>query len=392
MSPLRNIPGPPLAKITSKWLTFNELAGNRSLVVAEAHKKYGSVIRLAPNELSFADHSCIKELYLRGSKFPKSRRYEGFASGTRASFDMTDIDQHRERRSLVRHVLAQSNIDECETLIADQVRKALLWIPQVKGQSVEVMLWLRRLMLDTAGGLFLGRSFDALENYEPPSFLGDLDDFFAITALRWFAPWILTIMSWLPSTSVQHFLGAQRRGYQYGRKAFDDYIKQYGRHSGRTDLLTKMVGTEDHTPMTDAEIADELGSLLVGATDTTVVVATWLLWELAQRPEWQIRIRQELRDNKIEFIKGVPRYKSIASLPVLNGFVMESMRMHPAQSIGLPRIARTDDASIGGVKVPAGVCIYVNSLYPIVQLTSLDDGLYPKPSSSARSRDLPISQ
>lgn len=270
---------------------------------------------------------------------------------------MTDRDQHRERRSLVRHVLAQSNIDDCETLIADQVRQSLLWIPRVKGQSVEVMLWLRRLMLDTAGGLFLGRSFNALQNYEPPPFLEDLDNFFAITALRWFAPWMLTIMSWLPSTSVQHFLGAQRRGYQYGRKAFDDYIKQYGRHSGRMDLLTKMVGTEDHTPMTDAEIADELGSLLVGATDTTVVVATWLLWELAQRPEWQIRIRQELRENKIDFIKGVPRYKSIASLPVLDGFVMESMRMHPAQSIGLPRVARTDDASVGGVKVPAGVCI-----------------------------------
>ena len=90
---------------------------------------------------------------MAGSKFPKSRRYVGFASGTRASFDMTDKDQHRERRNLVRHVLAQSNIDECEQLIAGQVRKSLYWIPRVKGQSVEIMLWLRRLMLDTAGEL-----------------------------------------------------------------------------------------------------------------------------------------------------------------------------------------------------------------------------------------------
>ena len=37
---------------------------------------------------------------------------------------MTDKDQHRERLNLVRHVLAQSNIDECEVLFADQVRKA----------------------------------------------------------------------------------------------------------------------------------------------------------------------------------------------------------------------------------------------------------------------------
>ena len=367
-SPLRNIPGPPLAKITSKWLTFNELAGNRSLVVAKAHEKYGPVIRLAPDELSFSDRSCIKELYLQGSKFPKAGRYAGFASGTRASFDMTDKDQHRERRNLVRHVLAQSNIDECEGLIADQVRKSLHWIPRVKGQSLEVMLWLRRLMLDTAGGLFLGRSFKALENYEPPKFLGDLDDFFAIAALRWFAPWILAILSILPFSAVQHFLGAQHRSYEYGRKAFDEYIVQNGRHSGRIDLLTKMVATQvdstgDNKSMTDAQIADELGSLLVGATDTTVVVATWMLWELAQRPGWQKRIRQELRENKVQFIEGVPRYKSVKSLPVLDGFVMESMRMHPAQSIGLQRVARTSDASLGGIRVPAGVSMPISCKY-----------------------------
>ena len=81
-------------------------------------------------------------------------------------------------------------------------------------------------MLDTAGGSFLGRSFGALENYETPVFLGDLDDFFAIVALRWFAPWSLTIRSCLPFPSVQRFLGAQRRGYEYGRNAFNDYLVQ----------------------------------------------------------------------------------------------------------------------------------------------------------------------
>ena len=150
-SPLRDIPGPFLARITTKWLTLNEISGNRSLVVAQAHEKYGPVIRIAPNELSFADRSCIKDIYFQASKFPKSHRYEGFSSGTRASFDMTDREQHRERRNLVRHVLAQSHIDESEPLIADQIRNALKWINESQGNSLECMLWLRRIMLDTAG-------------------------------------------------------------------------------------------------------------------------------------------------------------------------------------------------------------------------------------------------
>lgn len=107
--------------------------------------------------------------------------------------------------------------------------------------------------------------------------------------------------------------------------------------------------------MTDEEIVDELGSLLVGATDTTVTVATWMLWELAKHPEWQQHVRQELRDQEIGFIEGVPTAKSIASLPVLDGVVTESMRLHPAQAIGLPRVARDDGNSIGGLPIPAGV-------------------------------------
>lgn len=121
------------------------------MLVEKVHRKYGPVVRLAPNELSFSDRSCIKEIYFQGSKFPKSRRYEGFASTTRASFDMTDKDEHRQRRNLVRHVLAQSNIDNAGPLIADQVRKSLAWVQRSEGDSLEIMLWMRRVMLDTAG-------------------------------------------------------------------------------------------------------------------------------------------------------------------------------------------------------------------------------------------------
>ena len=158
--------------------------------------------------------------------------------------------------------------------------------------------------------------------------------------------------------SVQHFLGAQKRSYEFGRRAFQEYVDQYGRYSGRIDLLTKMVGTPESAPMSDEEISDELGSLLVGATDTTVVVSTWMLWELAQRPEWQARIRDELRSRKVEFVNGVPPYKQIKSLSVLHGFVMESMRLHPAQSIGLPRVAGTSETTLGGISVPSGVRLF----------------------------------
>ncbi|KAL8715282.1 MAG: hypothetical protein Q9220_001240 [cf. Caloplaca sp. 1 TL-2023] len=297
--PLRNVPGPFLARLTSKWMTINELKGHRSLLVVQAHERYGPVVRLGPNELSFSNRSCLKELYLKGSKFPKSGRYDGFALSERASFDMTDPDQNRERRHLVRHVLASSHIDQAEPMIADQVRKCVKWVKRSQGQSVEVMLLLRRLMLDTAGALFLGAQFGALETEEPPKYLDDLDDYFTLSAIRWNAPWMLTVLRVLPFQAIQHFLGAQQRAMEYGRRSFAKYIDQFGRFSGRRDLLTKMVGLKNMgAPMTDEEIVAELSSLLVGATDTTVTVATWMLWELAKHQEWQQRVRKEFRNSQ----------------------------------------------------------------------------------------------
>lgn len=88
--------------------------------------------------------------------------------------------------------------------------------------------------------------------------------------------------------------------------------------------------------------------------------------ELALHPEWQAKMRAELRANKIGFQDGVPAYRDISSLTTLHGFVMESMRLHPAQSIGLPRVAGTDGMSVGGFAVPAGVrsLPFANSPFP----------------------------
>lgn len=66
---------------------------------------------------------------------------------------MTDTSESRERRHLTRHVLAPSNVDEAEPLIGGAVRKSLRWVrrAQEEGKSLDVMLWMRRIMLDTGG-------------------------------------------------------------------------------------------------------------------------------------------------------------------------------------------------------------------------------------------------
>lgn len=70
-SPLRNIPGPFLAKWTNLWRVFNLLVGNPQQTQKQLHDKYGSVVRLGPNFVTLSDPRLIKVVYDARGKFLK---------------------------------------------------------------------------------------------------------------------------------------------------------------------------------------------------------------------------------------------------------------------------------------------------------------------------------
>lgn len=56
---------------------------------------------------------------------------------------------------------------------------------------------------------------------------------------------------------------------QHGADAFRQYIEQYGRDSGRRDLLTKILSAKPDTgvrPLTDLEVSLEIGNLVFAGT------------------------------------------------------------------------------------------------------------------------------
>jgi hypothetical protein len=91
LSPLRHVPGPFLAK-TSKWLSYHDLAGSRAATLHGVHNKFGTIIHIAPDELSFSDSAIIKETY-------------------------------SQRRKLLGNAFTKSSILPSEPLVAEQIRE-----------------------------------------------------------------------------------------------------------------------------------------------------------------------------------------------------------------------------------------------------------------------------
>lgn len=61
--PLRNVPGPFAAKLTELWRTRKYFQGNWHNDILDLHRKYGPVVRIAPNEVAFVDKEALIKVY-----------------------------------------------------------------------------------------------------------------------------------------------------------------------------------------------------------------------------------------------------------------------------------------------------------------------------------------
>lgn len=83
---IRDIPGPWLAKFSDAWLGYWAASGKRSEHVHGVHRKYGNVVRLAPNHISIADSDALQVVYGHGTGTLKSNFYDAYVYNQGRSF------------------------------------------------------------------------------------------------------------------------------------------------------------------------------------------------------------------------------------------------------------------------------------------------------------------
>ncbi|KAJ9663932.1 hypothetical protein H2201_005414 [Coniosporium apollinis] len=308
LSPLRHIPGPLLARLTSKWLILVDLAGHRTETI---HRLHRSAVRIGPNEVSFANIESVKELYGQRTASIKAPVYETFSIPPLGIFSLRDPSQHGQRRKLLSHAFSQSNLNDTEPLIVLQMQKLGVKVGASVGRPFDVLAGFRMFSLDVVGELFLGKSFGALDRDEPPTYLEDVDKHFLLCGLDASFPWLYSALSRIPVPAVQHFFRARQR------------------------LLKVANSDSTEAQLSDLETYVEIGNLVFAGTDSTTL--TYLFWELARNPSWQEKIQKELETVHGGGREEVLTYDCVVELPVLNAVVNESLRVHPAAPASLPR-------------------------------------------------------
>lgn len=123
LHPLRSYPGPFIARASFLPYQRNLLRGRIHLWIQDLHKKYGPVVRLSPNELSFIEPEVWKDVYgHRASAFTKSHTFYGpDAYGTPVGILRADNVSHGRQRKTVSHAFSDKALKDQEELLKKHV-------------------------------------------------------------------------------------------------------------------------------------------------------------------------------------------------------------------------------------------------------------------------------
>lgn len=141
----------------------------------------GSIVRIAPNEVSISDPDAIKTIYAVKNAFSKTDFYTPFAphlSPNEDLFTQRDEKHHSYRRRFVNNIYSLKSVLESELFI-DQVTavfRTRLDEFAVSGQVIDLGLWLQMYAFDVVGELFYGKQFGFLKNsHDYENYIDSLD-------------------------------------------------------------------------------------------------------------------------------------------------------------------------------------------------------------------------
>ena len=120
--------------------------------------------------------------------------------------------------------------------------------------------------------------------------------------------------------------------------------------SAPTCLVEVMLAQQDAGEISEDMTKDLCMDLLIAGTDTSAQTVNWFLLILANRPEIQARVHEEL--DRVIGRDALPTVDDRTRLPYLFACLAESMRYRTIGPFGLPHKA-SEDAEVGGYLIPA---------------------------------------
>lgn len=268
---------------------------------------------------------------------------------------MSDGETWRHQRDLANPSFQAGRIAGLDTMMTGHVTDV---IDEWKdGDRVDVHLTMARLTVRIIVSAMFGTDLDERRLRTVQDHLEPLGQRFEPSAARVLVP------SWAPTRENREFHDAvetletiigdiiqARQGTQY------DHPDPASGATGRDvpmDLLSALLRARDRGEQTDAQLRDELMTMLLAGHDTTALALTYTWYLLSEHPDIEQRVHAEL-DTKLD---GAPTAADARGLEYTDRVLTEAMRLYPPVYTVFrePKV----DIRIGGYRIPAGSALMI---------------------------------
>ncbi|KAI3338273.1 cytochrome P450 [Ustulina deusta] len=361
--PLAHLPGPKLAAVSNIPYSYWFLGGRQPFKIHDLHLKYGPIVRVAPNEVSFNTAESWKDIYASRKTqktFIKSGFYDGGSFAGRGVHSIVSERQpqvHAEMRHYLSSAFSDRALNEQEDLISQSIDKFVELLPK-QPDDWDLTKGYEMLTFDIIGDLAFGESFGAIESPEPHPWisiiLGALKQGALVDVFKRFptAGKILTILLHYQIKKLTADTGSNEE------MAIDLVERRIARESSRKDFLTRLLEDRVEKGVSVLQLAAHTSDFVIAGSETTATALATMTYYLLRNPEIMKALQEEIRSsfNSYDEITG----KSTQRLRYLKAVMLEAMRIYPPLPFALPRVVPSPGESVAGSFLPGGTVVYTS--------------------------------
>lgn len=275
--PLSSFPGPLARRASRLPYTLSILNGRLHTDTAALHRRYGPVVRVAPNELAFADPSSWRDVMGGGSrelaKWGEAYLIPEFMPPHLQN--TVDKEHHKMLRRAVAPGFSDQSLRAQEGLVAGYIGNLVERLretcaaggsgPGANSAVVDLERWYRFTVFDIIGDLALGESFGCLNGADFHPWIKGMNDAGKVM-------WLLTAASMYPiAKKVSNWLFATvaTRGFELHNDMVKPMMeRRVAKGVNRPDMINPIIMKKDewvsglapgpsHDPVTWADCCTE---------------------------------------------------------------------------------------------------------------------------------------
>ncbi|KAI0395443.1 cytochrome P450 [Xylariaceae sp. FL0594] len=313
--PLARVPGPLWWRASRVRFLQSFLAGNLVADVHELHKRYGDIVRIAPNEVSFAREEVWAEALGGRKPLPRNATFFKTPPGQSDNLVMTaDPEASARMRQVISPAFTERAVARQERVPSQS--------EATEGAVIDLVDWFHWFAFDLVGELSFGEAFGCLRETKNHPWIsrifGSIKMSAFAAATRYYSGLEPLLMRLIPRRILKmqddHFAFAKAK------------VRHRMQLSKLDDFMTPMLEQNPNfTVMSISEIESTMAVLVLAGSETTATTLCGICNCLVQSPAQLHRLEDEIRAG-FSTEQDIT-LQALQKLPFLNSVIWEGLRM-----------------------------------------------------------------